>query len=118
MALPSEVRKTIQALNKKIQALEETKRRLLETFGEPLSAHVPEKTNGNRPANPTAPVPVGQPPIMLSSSEKLVMFLRNHGPATRKEIIERSGVPDGSISYLLKNGKFRQREDEKWEVVA
>ena len=53
----------------------------------------------------------------MSSKERLDKYLRENGPVTRKEIVEKSGVPDGSISYLLKNGKFRQRDDERWEAV-
>lgn len=117
MALPSDIKKAVQALDKKIKDLEDTKRRLIEAFGGSMLVSGPEKTNGNRP-HPTAIPATAGLTINASSAEKLAMFLRSNGPATRKEITERSGVPSGSISYLLKNGGFRQREDEKWEVVA
>jgi hypothetical protein len=123
VSLPPEVRKTIQALNKKISALEETKRRLVETFGEP---QVPkqEKSGGNKNGRIATPLNTEYPPVLLgsegplipSSAEKLIDFLQRHGPATRKEIAERSGVPGGSISYLLKTDKFRLRDDQKWEL--
>src|SRR6266852_9438249 len=118
MPLPPEVAKTIQGIDKKIKALEDVKRSLLETFGEPVPTNTQPISNGNKGVTPVHRVESpqvtlpSQGPATLSSSERLIMFLRANGPATRKEIIERSGVPDGSISYLLKNGKFRQREDE------
>jgi hypothetical protein len=126
MSLPSEVQKTIHALDKKIAALEETKRRLIETFGEAVSVRAVEAPNGNGNAHkaglsatPVHPVPLpSENPIILSSADKLAAFLRVHGPATRKEISELSQVPGGSISYLLKTDRFRQREDQKWEVMA
>ena len=115
MALPPEVRKTIHAIDEKIKALEDTKKHLMETFGAPVS--VTARTNGNRlVAEVTHVVPSST--TATKSGDKLVAFLRAHGPATRREILESSGVPDGSISYLLKNGRFRRREDDKWEAIA
>lgn len=116
MPIPSEVKKTIAAIDHKIKDLEETKKRLMETFGGFLPS---AKANGNRtqvasgPSAQVAPLAVG-----LSSGDKLADFLREHGPATRKEIYQLSGVPGGSVSYLLKTARFRQRSDEKWEVAA
>lgn len=115
MAIPSEVRKTIQAIDQKIKELEETKKRLLEAFGASL---VISKTNGNRP-HTAVPQTGGASSLVsgMSSGDRLAMFLQEHGSATRNEIAEQSGVPSGSISYLLKSGRFHQRPDEKWEVA-
>jgi hypothetical protein len=127
MALPPEVTKTIQALDKKIRALEETKKRLMDTFGEPVlspqnGSNGTAKTNSTPPASTTAPQQFASGAAGVSSTEKLRVFLTTHGPATRKDILDKSGVPDGSISYLLraglKDGKIRQREDNKWELIA
>jgi len=126
MPLPPEVQKTLNAIDRKIRALEETKARLVETFGDSFSVQTQSNHNGNngvtpppRPIEAAVTLPSGSP-VMLSSAERLLQFMRNHGPATRKEIIERSGVPDGSISYLLRNNptRYRQRDDQKWEVIA
>lgn len=114
MAIPSEVRKTIAAIDLKIKDLEETKKRLSDTFGGSLPA---ARTNGNRPQAALS-VSVADSIRETSSSEKLANFLREHGPATRREIYEHSGIPSGSVSYLLKSAKFRQRPDEKWEIAA
>ena len=113
MAIPSEVRKTIHAIDRKIRDLEDTKQRLLETFGGSLPA---AKSNGSRPQTVPSTAETNST-IPMSSKERLDKYLRENGPVTRKEIVEKSGVPDGSISYLLKNGKFRQRDDERWEAV-
>ena len=114
MAIPTEVRKTIQGIDQKIEVLEETKKRLLEAFGGPLPV---AKSNGNRPQNAISAFEAGSNGTM-SSGDKLASYLQTHGPATRQEIAEESGVPGGSISYLLKNGRFRHRADDKWEVAA
>jgi len=38
--------------------------------------------------------------------EELFEFLRRHGPLPRKRIIEQSGIPEGTIGMLLKDGPF------------
>ena len=114
MAIPSEVRKTVLAIDKKIKELESMKKALLEAFG---GALVTAKANGNKPSGAISPK--GAPlAVELSSGAKLAVYLQEHGPATRKEIYEYSGIPSGSVSYLLKSGRFKQRVDEKWEVAA
>ena len=124
MPLPPEVQKTINAIDRKIRALEDTKRRLYETFDDPMPPRVSPNINGNNRLTPppkpsdTSITPSSQVATVLPSADRLFLFLRNNGPATRKEILDKSGVPDGSLSYLLKNGKFRQREDQKWEVIG
>jgi len=125
MPLPPEVQKTLNAIDRKIRALEDTKARLIEAFGDSFPVQTSPQSNGNsRLTPPPKPIDTGvtlpsESPIMLSSADRLLQFIRNHGPATRKEIAERSGVPDGSISYLLRNNpRYRQREDQKWEVIA
>src|ERR1700733_9171849 len=110
MPIPVEVRKTIAAIDQKIKDLEETKKRLLETFGGSL---VTVKPNGNRPQDGGSRT-IGDAMNDASSADKLVAFLRAHGPATRREIYDLSGVPSGSVSYLLKSGKFRMRPEERW----
>jgi len=126
MNLPREVAKTIQALDEKIRDLEDTKRRLIATFAEPVSTLEVSKNNGNSTVSPPPRLKssissaIAAPPDTQSSADKLLSFLRMYGPATRKEILESSGVPDGSISYLLRNNpsRYRQREDQKWEVIG
>lgn len=113
MEVPPVLRKTIQAIDRKIQALEDMKKSLLETFGSPAPT---AKTNGNKPI-PATTVGGTNSRTKTTSGMKLEKFIKENGPVTRKQIVQQSGVPDGSISYLLKHGNFRQREDEKWEAV-
>lgn len=55
----------------------------------------------------------------LSRLQQLKEFLRTNGPMKRKELIEKSGIPEGSISGLLNYRQhFHQLADGRWEVVA
>lgn len=111
MPIPPNIASTLRALDKKIAELEETKRRLLQAFAQD-GAQIGRRAQPIREAQPDPG----------SSAARLVTFLRERGPATRQEILENSGVPRGSISYLLKIGAetniLRKRQDDKWELVA
>lgn len=42
-------------------------------------------------------------------------YLREHGPAKRTEIIADTGIPEGTVAFLLKDKRRFARDDErKW----
>ena|SRR5437868_2339352 len=47
--------------------------------------------------------------------EQLVNFLRNHGPSFRKEILARSGLPQGTLSAMLTRKNFDQDGEGRWK---
>jgi hypothetical protein len=50
--------------------------------------------------------------------EEIAEFIRLHGPSTRSEVLAGTTVPDGTISYCLKDAtKFVQDKDGKWRNV-
>jgi hypothetical protein len=50
--------------------------------------------------------------------EEIAEFIRTHGPSTRSEILAGTNVPDGTISYCLKDVmRFVQDNDGKWRNV-
>jgi len=49
--------------------------------------------------------------------EELKQFLVSNGPSKRAKIIAESGIPRGTIAYLLNsNSEFVRRDDGKWQV--
>jgi len=121
MPLPPEVVRTIQALDKKIKAIEETKRRLIESFGgavdTPVVSTAKTKAKTQAQETPVEPVPVVEP-APTNSKEILVAYLREHSPATRAEIVMGARVPNGSISWLIRHlSTVRRREDGKYELI-
>jgi hypothetical protein len=70
------------------------------------------------------PAPEGEEPsqrIPLTRRERtLRRYLATHGPATRVEILSRTGIPPGSLTVLLTKGKddgwLEHTEDGKWSL--
>jgi hypothetical protein len=62
------------------------------------------------------------PPTIAAPGERLkqlIQFLKDHGPKRRSEIAKDSGVPKGTISYLLKdNSHFKQLHDGRWDAKS
>jgi hypothetical protein len=53
------------------------------------------------------------------AAQKLIDFLQTNGPTPRGEIVNKSGIPGGTIAYLLNSfkKKFKQDSDGKWDVA-
>lgn len=121
--LPAEVAKTIRSLDKKIRELEETKRRLIETFGVPVSVSLTASPTLRQSA--VARINVTQIPTRgrVASSENSRIFeayLKSHGPASTAEIAHATSIPRGSINWLMKKsgGRIRRREDGRIELAS
>jgi hypothetical protein len=41
-------------------------------------------------------------------------FLQQHGPLGRKQIIEQSGIPEGTVGMLLQEELFMRDKDKRW----
>lgn len=70
-------------------------------------------------AGPVAPVWGETADTMPTKSAEAQAFIRAQGPATRQELIAATGMLPGSFTHFVKKrtSLFRQREDEKWELV-
>lgn len=73
--------------------------------------------NHDAPSGIPAPRLINMVP---SETARAQTFLKTHGPASRLEIIENTGIQPGSFSHFVKKrtNLFRQRPDEKWELVG
>ena len=66
-------------------------------------------------ALPISVRPAASPPTRL---EGLRAFLKTHGPSTRREIIEKTQYPIGTIAGLLKESNGFHRDAEgRWSVA-
>jgi hypothetical protein len=61
------------------------------------------------------PLPSSSRVSMAVHKFRLVEFLKQHGPSTRKEITTKTGIPEGSLSELLKRPIF---EKQRWGIWA
>jgi len=108
----ADILKAVQIINQRIENLEKIKAMLLEEYG--AESTFPKSTV--RTAQTTL--------LTLQNAngnghgtrrDQLVRFLTEHGPAKRATIIARSGMPKGSIAFLLnQKDYFARTSDGMW----
>jgi hypothetical protein len=120
MALPSEVQKTIRSINKKIEELEEMKRRLTETFGGTTPAPAGTQVTPQQPVIVRRGASLAEAAGVPTNVQRFEEFLREHGPSTSAAISEGASIPRGSITWIMRrsNGRIRRREDGLIELAS
>jgi hypothetical protein len=111
-----DIRKAVEVINQRIANLERIKSLLLDEFGADSVLGAPKRKTERE---------VRQLGIGASANghgeptrrEQLVKFLNENGPSNRATIIEKSGIPEGTISNLLTKDGFVRRSG-KWHVSA
>lgn len=65
----------------------------------------------------TTPATANRVRIPLSfHRKKLIEFLDEHGPSLRAEIVAKTGIPEGSLSKLLRGKEFEHLERGFWAL--
>src|SRR5437868_1623917 len=115
MAQTSEMTRLIALLDKRIRRLQEARALLVEDGGE--TVRVPKHTS--RPERRTAELASNANGSGRGKRKaQLEKFLKQHGPATRSEVVAGSGVPDGTLGYLAtKHPDVFMQKDGKWALV-
>jgi hypothetical protein len=105
MELSPEITKALEVIDAKIAQLNQAKAVLLEAFSGSRTDEVrpkPQKTSSK-----------GRP----DRFGQLMKFLTTHGPAKRKDILAHSGIPEGTVAYLLNTFQnFIQLPDGRWAI--
>jgi len=64
----------------------------------------PERSGPGRPA---------------TREQELVQFLQTNGPTQYKDLVDRSGIPTGTLTSILKRSKLiTKNADGKWEAIV
>ena len=108
--LPPDLLTEFRSLNRSIKlvrAEEEKIAREKNQGGTPLIAKPPRGTLG---------LIFGPRTSMSAHKRKLVAFLETTRSATRAEILSLTGIPDGSLSQLLREEDFEQLERGLWAL--
>jgi len=130
--MSSEIDNAIELIEEKIAALQRVRDTLVEMFDPPDSlrrrllttrgkATPPPEINA--PENPAPQITTTN---LLSSGngsgrskrkDEVATFIREHGgSASRAEIIVGTGIPKGTIAYVLNDISRFRRRDHKWHV--
>ena len=106
MASDSDIVGAIAIIDGRIARLRELRKQLAEEFG------IAQK----------AQVSASQKPLFQKAGEKtrkeeLVDFLKAHGPKTRVDIVNQTGIPAGTVSFCLRDNRFSKTEDGRWQLA-
>ena len=118
----NDVLQAIQIIDNKIASLQEARNQLAHAFGIELkaSANVAVSATVVRAAShsTTQPSPNGNGHKAPTGRKvELAKFLLTHGPASRVDIIDKAGLPEGTVSYCLSDKRFFvQGSDGNWNI--
>jgi Winged helix-turn-helix DNA-binding len=90
------VEQTIALIDTRISVLQTIKRDLIREFADSSVAHR-YLSKGRRAA--------------------LIQFLQLNGGTTRREIVEKTGIPVGTVSFLLNDKRIFTRSNGKWNLI-
>ena len=102
----SDIVGAIEIIDGRIARLRELRKQLAEEFG------IAQKTQ----------VSANQKPLFAKAGDKtrkeeLTDFLKVHGPKTRAEIVNQTGIPPGTVSFCLKDKRFAKNREGKWQLA-
>lgn len=103
MPISPDIRRAIEIVDQRIQSLQKIKEMLLKEFG---SEEIPSEGQQTLPGL-----------VKKSRKETLIDFLKTYGPTSRKEIEAKTGMPKGTVAFLLNDkDTFQHLQDGKWTV--
>jgi len=121
MSVDPDIQKAIEVIDQKIMSLQQARNQLAQAFGIEQSAQVKNGTSSI-----VFPTPIPAPPAQpqngadLSKPRKVALaeFLIKNGPMSRVDIVDKAGLPEGTISYCLNDKRFfHQLENGDWDAT-
>jgi len=111
----------IQKLSELIAKDPKMEETILKFASEKMTGSTNGATHGRQkpPHSRRAPRTQGTAPQSQSSMlNRVITFIRTNGPSARHEILNSTKMAEGSFVHFMKDsGKFKQREDSKWELA-
>lgn len=110
-----EIRRVIQIIDERIQALQTIKQMLISEF----FAEQQDLFSVSRAPAVPAPkyVPITGLKPKRTRKQEIVQYLREHGPTKSIEIHERTGIPMGTVATALNDKTtFERLDDNRWTV--
>ena len=108
--MDADILKVIELIDKKIKVLTVTKQTLINEFG-----------NGKAEVVPFVKVDIDtlRDAVRVTRKDAVKKLIQEQGPQSRREIIEKTGFPDGTVAYVLNDKKrFFSTTNDKWDLVV
>lgn len=114
--MPLEILKAIELIDSKIAGLNRVRQTLLEEFGE-KSVQVDNQLQSplfpERKFTRLAPIPAHP-----TRRDAVIKLLQNEGSLSRSEIIDKSGIPKGTVATILNDKERFISKDHKWRYIG
>ena len=114
--MPLEILKAIELIDNKISGLQRAKQTLLEEFGEkPVQVDNQLQPPLFPPSKFTrmAPISTG-----ITRRDEIITLLQMEGPLSRSEILDKSGIPKGTVATILNDKNRFASKEGKWYYVG
>lgn len=105
-----DIQKAINLIDRKITGLQRAKQALLDEFEDGNTSTDQNKMSA-RSVSSHHP---GKP--KTTQKMRLIKLLQAESPLTRVEIVEKSGIPKGTIASLLNDKETFEGQDGKWQL--
>lgn len=125
--MDADILQAIRIIDDKIASLQEARNRLASAFGigaSPTAASKSPQQTKTVPAVAVTKTPGlngvsnGKHPEPSGRKVELAAFLLDQGPLSRVAIVEKSGIPEGTVSYCLSDKRFFvQTEGGDWTIT-
>jgi hypothetical protein len=100
-----DIARAISVIDSQIRELEKAKRILIDTFGESNSGvstiHAPQHLLRKK-----------------TRKDEVVKLIREAGALSRGEIVHKTGIPVGTVSFILNNKSLFINRNGKWDLVG
>jgi hypothetical protein len=104
-----EISRIIEMIDRKIRALTQARQTLIDEFGDGKTELLP-------PLRRTTPS-LADVRQQMTRKDAVIKLLRDEGPLSRKEIIDKTGFPEGTIAYVLNDKDVFISMEDKWHLV-
>jgi hypothetical protein len=119
MSIHPDIKKAIEIIDQRIEALRNVRESLAREFG--MEDMVKPSVSAISSQPPLRQTTISLIPVESRRTRKdqVEEYLKQHGPSRRKEIAEGLGVPEGTVSYVLNDKeRFANVEHGKWDLVS
>lgn len=109
--MDQDISKIIELIEKKIKALTVTRQTLIDEFGNGRTEPMPSLSGKVSMAN-LAQVKE------LTRKDAVEKLILEQGPMSRKDIVHKTGFPDGTVAFVLNDKKRFISKDGKWHIIG
>lgn len=109
-----EIEEAIRLIDQKINDLQKAKQTLIETFGPRFVRRIPPDSPQYTSMFPTS---TQEEKMAEGRKGQIANLIKEHGPLSSREIMERTKLSRGTVSYVLNDKAMFRLEEGKWYLI-